>query len=233
MSELRFKDIIDSLAEGYDPNLREELFTRLGELETDDDALRGVQLFVQKHGRDYELMRGTFKSFNQLLDSKEKQAKKMNLSWVKYAAILVIIFGLGFYYWQNKGVDLTAYEYQDAGLAVLMGSNSNIDFNNGMSAFKMKDYNKAYDEFSKCNLTDTVLFYQGMCAYEGGDYEKAFHHMSEIPIESFYFGKSLYLSSLCNIHMGQKENAILTLQVIVLTQPEFKTKATELLEKLK
>jgi hypothetical protein len=65
---------------------------KIRNLETDDEALRGVQLFVQKHGRDYDLMRSTFKSFNQLLDSKEKQAKKMNLSWVKYAAVLAISF---------------------------------------------------------------------------------------------------------------------------------------------
>jgi hypothetical protein len=55
--------------------------------------------------------------------------------------------------------------------------------------------------------------------------KRHYHHMSEIPIESIYFGKSLYLSSLCNIHMGKKENAILTLQVIVLTQPDFKDKS--------
>lgn len=233
MSELRFKDITDSLVEGFDPILREELFSKLETLKTDDEALRGVQLFIQKHGRDYDLMRSTFISFYQILEAKEKQGKKINLSWIKYAAVLVIVVGIGYYYYKNKPLDLTAYEYKDAGLPVLMGSDGNINFNNGMSAFKMQDFQKAYTELEKCTKTDTVIFYKGLSAYEGGDYEKAFYHMNEIPIESIYYGKSLYLNCLCNIHMGKNEDAKLTLQVIVLTQPEFKEQATELIEKLK
>lgn len=233
MSELRFRDITNSLAEGFDPVLREELFSKLEALKTEDDALKGIQFFVQKHGRDYELMRNTFKSFNELLDSKEKNTKKINLSWLKYAAAFMVVLGLGYYYVKNKALDLTAFEYKDAGLPVLMGSEGNIVFNNGMSAFKMKDYHKAYEEFSKCENSDTIYFYQGMCAYMGGDYEKALYHMNQIPIESIYYGKSLYLNSLCNIHMGKNEDAKLTLQVIILTQQDFQDRAKELLEKLK
>jgi hypothetical protein len=51
-----------------------------------------------------------------------------------------LVLGLGYYYYKNKPLDLTAYEYKDAGLPVLMGSDGNINFNNGMSAFKMKDF---------------------------------------------------------------------------------------------
>ena len=233
MSELRFKDIIDSLAESYDPVLREELFAKLEALKTEDDSLRGVQLFVQKHGRDYELMRNTFKSFNELLDSKEQQANKIKLSWVKYAAVLLALVAFGFYYYANKSLDLTDYEYQDAGLPVLMGSASDLNFNNGMSALKLKEYSKAYNAFSKCNRSDTVIFYQGMSAYAAGNYEKALYHLNEIPTESIYYGKSLYLNSLCNLHLGKIEDAKLTLQVVLLTQPDFSVKAAELLEKLK
>jgi tetratricopeptide (TPR) repeat protein len=232
MRELRFKDITDSLAEGFDPNVREELFSKLEGLKTDDEALKGIQFFVQKHGRDYELMRNTFKSFNELLDSKEKNTKKINLSWLKYAAALVVVLGLSFYYFKSKSIDLTAFEYKDAGLPVLMGSEGNIVFNNGMSAFKMKDYHKAYEEFSKCENSDTVYFYQGMCAYMGEDYKKALYHMNEVPLQSVFYGKSLYINSLSNLHLGNKEDAKLTLQLILLTESEFKNRAKELIENL-
>ena len=232
MSELRFKDITDSLAEGYDPNLREELFTRLEKLNTDDDALRGVQLFVQKHGRDYELMKSTFKSFYQILEAKEKQNKKINLSWIKYAAVFAIVIGLSFYYFGNRGIDLTAYEYEEIGLPVLMGSDQNIDFNNGMSAFKMKDYHKAYDLFSNCLESDTVIYYKSVCLYQLKKYPDAISGFNQIKYPSVFNEKAHYLKSLAFIHNNEPDKALGILVGLASSSNPFNVKANALFESI-
>lgn len=234
MSNLKFNDILLSLADEFDPNARELLFDELEQLETNNTALLGVKLFVEKNGRDYEKIKRTFKSFSEVLESKEKASKKVNFAWIKYAAIVVVVSGLSFYllFYNKSKNDLTAFEYHETGLAVLMSNTSNVAFNNAMSKYKLGEFKAAFTEFNALSITDTTTYFKGVCLYELGNLPEAMHEFNSVSETSVFYMKNLYFMSLCNIKLNNKKDAFNSLKLLTLIDNEMKVKATELLHHL-
>lgn len=234
MNTLKFKDILDSLADGYDPNARELLFDELEQLETNNTSLLGIKLFVEQNGRDYEKIKRTFKSFSEVLENKEKTAKKININWLKYAAILAVVSGLSLYFLFNKKSksDLTAFEYHETGLTVLMSNNNNVAFSNAMSKYKLGEFKTAFIEFNALPITDTTTYFKGVCQYELGNLQEAMHEFNNVSDTSVFYMENLYFMSLCNIKLNNKEDAINSLKLLTLIDNEMKVKATELLHQL-
>lgn len=234
MSNLKFNDILESLADGFDPNARELLFDELEQLETNNTALLGIKLFVEKNGRDYEKIKRTFKSFSDVLESKEKASKKVNFTWIKYAAIFVVVSAISFYFlfWNKQSDDLTAYEYHEIGLPVLMSNSNNVAFNNAMSKYKMGEFKAAFTEFNALPITDTITYFKGVCLYELGNLNEAMDEFNNVSDTSVFYMKNLYFMSLCNIKLNNKVDAVNSLKLLTLIDNEMKVKATELLRHL-
>lgn len=234
MSTIKFKDILVSLSEEYDAKEREQLFDKIEQLETDDDAILGIKLFIEKNGRDYVKMRNTFKSFAALLEEKEKKYQQnINLSWLKYAAMLLAILGITIYFtvfYNKPNNNLSAFEYHEIGLPVLMSSNNNTAFNNAMSKYKLGEFKVALTEFTNLPISDTTIYFKGVCLYKNENLSDALNGFISVPQKSAFYYKSMYYRSLCNIKLNNKIEAIKTLQILAETDNEFKLKAIELLE---
>lgn len=236
MSTIKFNDILASLAKDYDARSREQLFDKIEQLETDDDAINGIKLFVEKNGRDYDKMRNTFQSFAALLEEKEqKHTKNQSLSWLKYAAVLIAISAVTIYFtmFQSKtNENLSSFEYQEIGLPVLMSNANNTGFSNAMSKYKMHEYKEALVQFNILPITDTTAYFKGVCLYELGNIPAALHEFNNVSKTSVFYKRNLYFMSLCNVKLNHKEDAILSLKILTLEDNEMKTKALELLHYL-
>ena len=159
-----------------------------------------IFLYDQYHG-------DTLKIKNYLQKSKDKitrnQAKIIRFSWMKYAAIFLVILGVSTYFTLSKSPTnyYATYAEKDPGLPVFMSINKH-KLDNWMLDYKDQHYKKALHEgfiLTKENPTnDTINYFLGVIQLELNQPKNAYKTLKKITTESsIYLERSTFLIAIC------------------------------------
>ena len=134
------------------------------------------------------------------------------------AASVIIVAGVAAWFFLVNKTDAdkklySKYYTPDPGLATVMSSSSNYDFEKAMVEYKNGDYNKALATWKQL-LTqkednDTLIYFVGAASQAAGKEEEAIAQLQKIagnPNSAFYNDACWYLG-LCYIKKGDKAQA--------------------------
>lgn len=139
--------------------------------------------------------------------------------FLKIAAILLVVFIPAIYFFlnyiHNQELPKLAVLYKptEAGLPVLMSSNSDKDFNDAMSLFQAKRYYDARNEFIKISNkkpnNDTLLFFNALCSFELEDFGTAETNFKTVLQfkNSYWKEKSEWWLALSLLSQNKKQEA--------------------------
>jgi TolA-binding protein len=147
-----------------------------------------------------ENIRKQLQAIDEELDNRNNSSTNKFYWWAGIAAVLLgVLFIHNLYFPSNNfNKDFIPAE---AGLPVLMSTNSNLEFDNAMSQFKYGNYNLASKEFSialKKNPTnDTTLYFLSISFLQNGDYKESIKILNELmkqPNSKYYEKGEFYLA---------------------------------------
>ncbi len=157
----------------------------------------------------------------------EKTKPAIGKNFIKLAALAVILVGIGIgTYYAIHNYFTTKYarfDIPEIGLPNNMSADRNdIQFENAMTEFKLKNYLPAYKQFSSIlkrqPLNDTLLYFTGISAYRSGNYEEGIHFFEKVVLNkvSVYKEISEYRIGICLLEKGDKINAKVVFSLIAL-----------------
>jgi hypothetical protein len=209
---------------------------KVKELKQSTTTSEEIQGFIEL----YDFYEGDCQKIKRYLnDSKKKitqiKRKKETFNWIKYAAILIIIIGIGggyFMYEKESKNYYKTYVTPDLGLPVFMSINKS-ELDNWMIDYKDKKYNKALEKglslYRENKTNDTILYYLGVIYLELNAPSKANSFFSQINTNtSTYTEKKEWLSAICYLSTD-KNKAKKLLISIEKENGIFSSKAKEIL----
>lgn len=172
-----------------------------------------------------------------LKDKTRSKQRKGHSFWVvsSLLVISVLIIYLRYNSSTDYSSDMLPYE---PGLPVLMGTHSQVYFDNGMSSFKAGDYTTAerlFSKFAALHQSDTSLFYLGNAQLRNGQYALAIESFKKVKLfdNSHYREKADYYLALAFLANRNKKEAGEVLRLISLdTNHLFYKEASALIVKL-
>jgi len=215
------------------PTFLAEKIADLKKNASNSDEVEGFIVLFDEYNGD------TLKMKNYLHHSKTKitqrKIKTIQLKWMKYAAIFLLVLGVGTYFTLNSRETnyYKTYVVQDPGLPVFMSISPN-QLDNWMLDYKDANYTKALKEgikLAKENPSnDTINYYLGVIQLELNHPEKAFVTLTKIKMDaSIYREKTTFLKAVCLLDIN-KEKAKKALVQIQQKNGMYSGKATEILE---
>lgn len=162
-------------------------------------------------------------------------------SFLKYAAILLILISAGIYFFtnQNSSEQLYAsyYEaYPNTEISVTRSdTNAQSAFEDAFVAYDLNDFNKANQLFDKVLHTkdaDYIKFYKAICLMELNQHKEAINWFESISSTSNYQDKAMWFKSLCLLKLSNPTGAKEVLEQLVTKQSFKFIEAQELLSKL-
>ncbi len=160
--------------------------------------------------------------------------KIRRLRWVKYAAILVVIFGIGTYLTLSKSTKnyYKTYADSDPGLPVFMSIQKHT-LDQWMLTYKAQNYPNALKtgiQLLKENPTnDTIQYYLGVIQLELNHPTQAQRYFSKINTQRSVFAeKKTWLLAICYLY-SDKIKAKSMLEAIAYSDNFYQAKAKELL----
>lgn len=158
----------------------------------------------------------------------EEPVKKVTvLQYLAAAAVFALAFGLWDHYNSQDILNIEEYWISEPGLPVKM--NASGPFDGAMSAYKLGEY-RAAEEMLRAIDSDTSEYFLAHTRYLLGDSKAAQEHLLQVPENSVFHHKSIYLSALLDLNEGKDTSAKEKLQT--LTQdPTLSPKVQELLHK--
>ena len=215
------------------PTFLAEKIRELKTQESTSEELAGfIILYDQYHG-DVQKIK------NYLVVSKQKITQRRlpkihTLRWVKYAAICILILGIGAYFTvQNTTKNYyKTYADTDHGLPVFMSIEKNV-LDNWMLEYKDKNYVNALKtgiQLLKENPgNDTICYYLGVIQLELNHPTQAYRYFSTINTNKSSFSEqSTWLTAICWIYTD-KPKAKSMLEAIAHSDSFYQAKAKELL----
>ncbi len=158
----------------------------------------------------------------------EEPVKKVTvLQYLAAAAVFALAFGLWNHYSSQDILNIEEYWISEPGLPVKM--NASGPFDGAMNAYKLGEY-RAAEEMLRAIDSDTSEYFLAHTRYLLGDSKAAQEHLLQVPENSVFHHKSIYLSALLDLNEGKHTSAKEKLQT--LTQdPTLSPKVQELLHK--
>ncbi|HMP98266.1 MAG TPA: hypothetical protein PKC24_00705 [Cyclobacteriaceae bacterium] len=150
-----------------------------------------------------------------------KQRFSMNWKIAASVVFLVLagIFSLNVLFKPKPG----DFDFYEPGIPNQMGITSNIQFNNAMNEFKLKNYSSANKEFNRLLINnpenDTLLYYSGLCDYRNKNLIPAIEKWENIKPTSKFYDKALFRLALAFWEKEDEVRARLLLEE-VLTSTE-------------
>jgi len=229
MEKLTFKNIIDSLDDGYDPNERERIFDLLLKVDLEDAALLGARQFLIDNQFNHVALRNYLQE-NRTNIRKNRFSLNKNV-WIRIAAVFigVVVFSYLTIFRQSN-FDMSPYEAVEQGLPVMMGEESNKHFSDGMSRFKQKEYKESIKLLVDCLPSDTVTYYIGICEYFEKEYNLSLVTLNKIPSSSNFYQKAQFFKALALVKQKKYKEAKQALYEI--NEPELVALSKELLSNL-
>lgn len=166
----------------------------------------------------------------------QKKHIKRSFSWMKFAAIFIVILSIGSYIWfQNSTTNYyKTYTEKDLGLPVFMSINKNT-LDAWMLDYKDKRHTKALQTglrlLKESPSNDTILYYIGVLQLELNAPLKAEKFLSKIDLQKSVFSdKVFWLRTICKMY-SDKTTAKKMLVDIASSTSFYSSKAKTLLEK--
>lgn len=216
------------------PTFLAEKIRELKTQESTSEEVAGFIILYDQYNGDEQKIK------NYLVVSKQKITqtklpKIHTLRWVKYAAICILILGIGAYFTiqnSNKNYYKT-YADTDHGLPVFMSIEKNV-LDNWMLEYKDKNYVNALKtgiQLLKQNPgNDTICYYLGVIQLESNHPTQAQHFFSTIDTtQSSFSEQTTWLTAICWMYTD-KPKAKSMLETIARSHSFYKAKAKILLE---
>ncbi len=174
------------------------------------------------------------------------QAKSTSFSFLKYAAGIAFLMGLGgyFYYYSTPANNLTSKTadkkefFVEPGIPIYMSENPKIAWGTLMFAMKKESTSKAISEWQKIQKiapeNDTVLYFGGLVYFNANQIQKAEKYFKQNrQIQSTYNDRSLYFIAMIDWKRNKREEAKKKLlQLTSSTDLELKKAAKNRIEEI-
>lgn len=202
-------------------NSREETICFLKNLDPENEDVKGLKLFLETNNYDSKRLNdfaiNSKPSFNTLLQ--EKKSATTHRSWLKYAAVLIPLMGIGYFMMNSSSSNLYSKYYEkEIGLPVTMGNDIKIVFNNTMNAFKDNEFKESllgFNDLLENNPTnDTLLYFIGCANLELENLDKAILSFNEVSEPLILKQKSDYRLLLVYLKKEEYELAKKVIQQI-------------------
>ncbi len=170
----------------------------------------------------YDHFQGNSIEIEKYLKETERRIKtssisgKKNFNFLKYAAIVLVIFGIGsliyFSYSNSKEKLEISNLYKDPGIPIFMSEKTKINWGELMFAIENETSIKAVNIWKKIQKSapenDTVLYYGGIVYRNAFQYKKANHYFkANLKIPSVFHEQSLYFIAINEWKKGKKNKA--------------------------
>ena len=195
----------------------------------------------------YDSFEGDCKAIKKYLSSTETQilaplqAKSTSFLFLKYAAGIAFLIGLGgyFYYYSTPANNLTSKTankkelFVEPGIPIFMGENPKIEWGNLMFAIEKENTEKAIAEWQKIQKlapeNDTVLYFGGLVFFNANQIQKAEKYFKQNrQIQSTYNERSLYFIAMIDWKRNKREDAKKKLLQLTSTSDEALKKAVKI-----
>ena len=147
------------------------------------------------------------------------QAKLTSFSFLKYAAGIALLIGLGgYFYYSTSANNLTSKTFNkkelfvEPGIPIYMGETPKIAWEKLMFAIKKESTSKAIIEWQKIQKiapeNDTVLYFGGFVYFNANQIQKAEKYFKKNrQIKSTYNDRSLYFLAMIDWKRNKREEA--------------------------
>lgn len=230
-------EIINSI---NNEELRVDVINRLQNVDSLDDEIVGVKLFLESNHYDFKKLESFLNSSISSIDNVVKKNEKTpSYYWLKVAAVLVPLIGISFYFLLNKENrydDLYSSYYQkELGLPVTLSNENDKVFNESMNLFRDEDYTTSLKGFQKLLLeqpnNDTLHYFIGVCLLENGKVSESVHEFNYNYQNSFFKEKVDYRLSLAYLKLKKlKESKSLLLVISKNPHHQYYNQSEELLK---
>jgi hypothetical protein len=220
-----YNTIIDALLNNNDV---EYYLTYIKENEFQDDELIGLKAFLSNHNNDLTLLK-EFLNPPKLIPSNLNSGSVPLFYKIAAGIALLIIGGVlaKFLFFSSSSLD--HYLIEDTGFKVYMSAetNKNMHLSNGMSEYRIGNYNNAIREFKLVTGNDTANYYLGICFLKTNELDSASIFLESIKPNSLYYNKSQYYLALSYLY-----NHKTALGLTILRKNNFQEKEFENNKKL-
>ena len=195
----------------------------------------------------YDSFEGDCEAIKKYLSSTETQilaplqVKSTSFSFLKYAAGIAFLIGLGgyFYYYSTPANNLTSKTadkknlFVEPGIPIYMGETPKIAWEKLMFAIKKESTSKAISEWRKIQKiapeNDTVLYFGGLVYFNANQIQKAEKYFTKNrQIHSTYNDRSLYFIAMIDWKRNRREEAKRKLLQLTSTSDEALKKAVKI-----
>lgn len=170
------EEILAAAKPGTDPSVREDLLQKLRSVDSSDDTIRGLQIFLEDHGYDFD-------ELHQFL-SEERKSFRVTLpcfqSYRLAAAVIAFLFfgsAAAFLIFQQRSTRIDQYLIYEPGLPVFASASQSKQFHNMMSAYRLQDWENGrllYEsQAANRSPNDTLQYFGGWFYVETKAYTKA------------------------------------------------------------
>ena len=172
-----------------------------------------------------------------LIDHEAKQYAKPKRTTLYYsiaASIAMLIVLSVSWYFIISSNNLSSFDFYEEGIVNLMSNNDNIQFHDGMNAFKLENYAKCIDIYSNLAPTDTINYYLGVSYYRVGNYQSALDQFTKVTdVESIFNDKANFRRITIEYKLGNKELALKKMhEVASSTNHPLSSQAASFLDKM-
>lgn len=181
--------VLKSLEEGFDAELRNEIFQVLKDHDFEEDDLTGAKLLLEQNHWDHQKVYQIFAHSQNRIDQSLKNHKG-NTTFkrpvlMKYAALLIPFLAATSYYFFYETDSIDQYYVPENGLPNFMEVKKENHWNALMKLYKQNDFTRAFEMVSEINeikpKNDTAVYFKAVIAYE----------LDQFEVSNDYFQKTL------------------------------------------
>jgi hypothetical protein len=217
-----------------DSELR-ELEARLaydGEFKSAFDSYQSLEKSIKQHFRDK--MKADLKTFDQQMRFPTRK-RKGRIRVFALVTSIAAAFVLLFYVFKESSLAAgsnVAVEYwpYEEGLPVRMSTNGKYD--EAMNAYKQEQWSKANELLIEID-TDTANYFLGVIAFQEKKYQNSSSYLSKVSQASSYYDEAQFRLAIVLNLLGENDQSIEILQMLITQKTDFSAEATSLLYELK
>lgn len=193
------------------------LKTKIELLKKTDNLSEEVEGFIKLHdlysGDCLKIKKYLEKSKNSIVSSYVKKQNR-NTSFLKYAAIFILLLGIGVLLRNKEKDDISALhnEFKEPGLTNYMGDDSKKNWEYIMFDYKTKNYKIALQKIKKEQIknsaNDTLIYFLGVIYYEMDNLPDATSEFQKlVNTTSIFKDRALYFIGQSEYKKGNSVNA--------------------------
>lgn len=228
------KELLDN------PRTNEQTIEQLKVLAAEEDSVKGLIDFLAKNNWDYGKVKERENRAHQEFEQLIPQHKKLTNNWLKMAAVLVPLIGIGavlyimFFTPSQNDMFYAKYAIKENGLPTLMNENSKKHFDESMAAFKDEAYEEAlmgFEQLMENQAQNDTLHYFVACSNLAlNNIDEAITHFEKVNSNSVFKEAAEYRLALSWLKNNEIQKAKEELKKITEnSKHDYHSKASQLL----